>query len=63
MNIGVVLSGGGVRGIAHLGVLKALSEAGVNFCRITGTSAGSIVGALFAEGHDPYDIFREFLKN
>ena len=62
MNIGVVLSGGGVRGIAHLGVLKALSEAGVNFCRITGTSAGSIVGALFAEGHDPYDIFREFLK-
>lgn len=62
MNIGVVLSGGGVRGVAHLGVLKALSEAGVNFCRITGTSAGSIVGALFAEGHDPYDIFREFLK-
>ncbi|HEY0771670.1 MAG TPA: patatin-like phospholipase family protein [Sphingobacteriaceae bacterium] len=62
MNIGVVLSGGGVRGIAHLGVLKALSEAGVHFCRITGTSAGAIVGSLFAEGHDPYDIFREFLK-
>jgi NTE family protein len=62
MNIGVVLSGGGVRGIAHLGVLKALSDAGVNFCRITGTSAGAIIGALFAEGHDPFDIFREFLK-
>lgn len=61
MNIGVVLSGGGVRGVAHLGVLKALSEAGVTFCRITGTSAGAIVGAFFAEGHDPYDIFREFL--
>lgn len=62
MDIGVVLSGGGVRGIAHLGVLKALSNAGVNFCRITGTSAGAIVGALFAQGHNPQDIFREFLK-
>lgn len=62
MNIGVVLSGGGVRGVAHLGVLKALSEAGVKFCRITGTSAGAIVGSLFAEGHDPFDIFQVFLK-
>lgn len=62
MNIGVVLSGGGIRGVAHLGALKALSEAGVKFCRITGTSAGAIVGALFAEGHDPYEIFQIFLK-
>lgn len=62
MNIGVVLSGGGVRGIAHLGALKALSDAGINFCRITGTSSGAIAGSLFAHGHDPYDIFREFLK-
>ncbi|HEY1024764.1 MAG TPA: patatin-like phospholipase family protein [Sphingobacteriaceae bacterium] len=62
MNIGVVLSGGGVRGVAHLGVLKALSEAGIKFCRITGTSAGAIVGSLFAEGHDPFDIFQIFLK-
>ncbi len=62
MNIGVVLSGGGIRGVAHLGALKALSDAGVKFCRITGTSAGAIVGALYAEGHDPYDTFREFLK-
>lgn len=62
MKIGVVLSGGGIRGVAHLGALKALSDAGVNFCRITGTSAGAIVGALFAEGHDPYEIFRLFQK-
>lgn len=62
MNIGVVLSGGGIRGVAHLGALKALSDAGVKFCRITGTSAGALVGALFAEGHDPYEIFQVFLK-
>lgn len=63
MKIGIVLSGGGIRGIAHLGVLQALKTAlGINFCKITGTSAGSIVGALFAEGHNPYEILQVFLK-
>ena len=62
MKIGIVLSGGGIRGIAHLGVLQALSEAGIRFSKISGTSAGSIVGALFAQGHQPDEILRIFLK-
>jgi NTE family protein len=62
MKVGIVLSGGGIRGIAHLGVLKALSGAGMTFQKIAGTSAGSIVGALFAQGHDPHDVLEIFLK-
>jgi len=46
----LALSGGSVRGLAHIGVLKALSEAGIRPAVITGTSAGSLVGALFAAG-------------
>jgi NTE family protein len=62
MKIGLVLSGGGIRGIAHLGVLQALSEAGIKFNMISGTSAGSIVGALFAQGIEPTEILKIFLK-
>tara|TARA_R110001583_G_scaffold194982_1_gene368073 strand:- start:704 stop:1486 length:783 start_codon:yes stop_codon:yes gene_type:complete len=50
MNIGLVLSGGGVRGIAHIGVIKALQENNINPTHIAGTSAGAIVGALYASG-------------
>lgn len=53
MNIGLVLSGGGARGIAHLGVIKALQEMGVEFSQIAGTSAGAIAGALTAQGYSP----------
>ena len=48
--IGVSLTGGGARGIAHLGVLKALSEEGINPDIISGTSAGAIIGAFVAAG-------------
>jgi NTE family protein len=51
--IGIVLSGGGIRGIAHLGVLKAFSNAGIQFSHVSGTSAGSIAGAFYAAGIDP----------
>ncbi len=51
MKIGLVLSGGGIRGVAHLGVIKALEEYGVNFDLLAGTSAGSIVGAFYAAGY------------
>ena len=54
--IGIVLSGGGARGIAHLGVLKALEESGVFPQYISGTSAGSIVGAIYAAGYSPEQI-------
>ena len=61
MKVGIVLSGGGIRGIAHLGVLKALKNAELKISHITGTSAGAIVGALYANGLDPYDAF-EIIK-
>jgi len=53
MKIGLVLSGGGARGIAHLGVIKALQEQGIDVCRLSGTSAGAITGALTATGYLP----------
>lgn len=56
MKIGITLSGGGARGIAHIGVLKALEEMGVEISMISGTSAGSIVGALYARGYKPEEI-------
>lgn len=60
--IGIVLSGGGIRGIAHLGVLKAFVNAGIKFSHISGTSAGAIAGALFASGIDPEDALNIFIK-
>jgi len=47
---GICLSGGGARGIAHIGVLKALEEENIYPAYVAGTSAGSIVGALYAAG-------------
>jgi len=60
--VGIVLSGGGIRGIAHLGVLKALINAGIKFSHISGTSAGSIVGAFYAAGIDPEEGLQIFMK-
>ncbi len=57
MKVGLVLSGGGARGITHLGVLKALEEMDIQFSIISGTSAGSIVGALYAYGYKANEIF------
>ena len=50
MKTGLVLSGGGVRGVAHIGAIKALEEYGISPSHIAGTSAGAIVGALYAGG-------------
>lgn len=57
MKIGLALSGGGARGIAHIGVIKAMEELGVKPDVISGTSAGSIVAVLYANGMKPDDIF------
>ena len=54
--VGLVLSGGGARGMSHIGVLKALVEHGVKPDIISGTSAGAFVGALFASGYTPEEI-------
>jgi len=56
--IGLVLSGGGARGVAHLGVIKALEEHDITFDFISGSSAGAIVGALYASGHSVDDILK-----
>jgi len=56
--IAVVLGGGGARGAAHVGVLRALEGLGVPIDIITGTSAGAIVGGLYVAGHSPDDIDR-----
>ncbi len=58
--IGLVLSGGGTRGGAHLGVLKAIDELGVKISVISGVSAGAIIGSLYAAGYNPDAIFEEF---
>ncbi len=54
--IGLVLSGGGARGIAHIGVLKVLEEMKVPVDIIAGTSMGSIVGGLYAAGFSPAEM-------
>ena len=60
--IGLVLSGGGARGISHIGAIKALMEEGIIFDIISGTSAGAFIGALLAHGYSPDDILEIFLK-
>jgi len=54
--IGVVLSGGGVRGFAHLGLLKLMDELHIKPSAISGVSAGAIIGALYASGKTPEEI-------
>jgi NTE family protein len=61
MKIGLVLSGGGARGISHIGVLKGLEKLGVKVEVMAGTSAGSIVGALYSYGYTPDQIIEEVL--
>jgi NTE family protein len=58
---GLVLSGGGTRGFAHLGLIKALNEAGIFPDVISGTSSGALAGALYADGFTPEEIM-ELLK-
>lgn len=52
--VGLVLSGGGAKGVAHIGVIKVLEEAGIPIDYIAGTSMGAIVGALYAIGYDAH---------
>ena len=62
MEVGLALAGGGIRGIAHAGVLKALDENNIKVKAIGGTSAGSIVATLYAMGYKPYYIYVLFKK-
>lgn len=62
MKIGLALSGGGIRGIAHVGVLQALEENNIKIEAVAGTSAGSIVATLYAMGYSPYYIYLLFKR-
>lgn len=54
--VGVVLSGGGARGLAHIGALSALESLGVPIDRVAGTSMGAVIGGLYASGYTPAEI-------
>lgn len=63
--IGICFSGGGVKGAAHIGVLKAFEEENIEFDYISGTSSGSIVATLYACGYNSseiYDLFKKYCK-
>ena len=62
MKLGIALSGGGIRGIAHAGALKALEDNNIKVDIIGGTSAGSLVASLYAMGYSPYYIYILFKR-
>ena len=62
MKVGIALSGGGIRGIAHAGVLKALDENNIQVDIIGGTSSGSLIASLYAMGYTPYYIYVLFKR-
>ena len=56
LKVGLVLSGGGAKGLAHIGVLKVLEEAGIRIDYIGGTSMGAMVGAMYASGYSANEL-------
>ena len=62
MKIGIALSGGGIRGIAHAGVLDALEKNNIKIDIIGGTSCGAIIASLYAMGYSPYHIYTLFKR-
>ncbi|GAA0247979.1 patatin-like phospholipase family protein [Rhodanobacter caeni] len=56
LKIGLALGGGAARGFAHIGVIKMLEASGIHPDVVAGTSAGSVVGALYASGMDPFQL-------
>lgn len=65
LKIGICFAGGGIKGVAHVGALKALEEENITFDFIAGTSSGSIVATLYAIGYtadEIYDIFKKYNK-
>ena len=65
MKLGLSLAGGGIKGVAHIGALKAFEEENIKFDYISGTSSGSIVATLYACGYtveEMHDIFNKYAK-
>lgn len=63
LKVGLVLSGGGAKGFAHIGVLKVLEENNIKIDCITGTSMGALIGALYSVGYSPDEIEKLILDN
>lgn len=61
-SVGLVLSGGGAKGIAHIGVIQALEDNDIPIDYITGTSMGAIIGGLYASGYSPHEML-ELIKS
>ena len=65
MSIGICFSGGGIKGVAHIGALKAFEEENIKFDYIAGTSSGSIVACLYSVGYNSdeiYEIFKKYIN-
>lgn len=65
MKLGLSLAGGGIKGVAHIGALKAFEEENIKFEYVSGTSSGSIVATLFACGYtadEIYNIFKNYIN-
>ena len=58
--VGLTLSGGGAKGFAHVGALKAMEELGIRPDIISGTSAGAVIAVLYADGYSPDEILDLF---
>lgn len=63
MGIGLSVAGGGLKGVAHIGVIKALKELGIEIDAIAGTSSGSLIAALYAAGFSVEEMSDIFCKN
>lgn len=61
--LGIALGGGGARGLAHLGVLRAFERAGIDFDVMAGTSAGALVGSSYAAGLSPEEALQDFHRD
>ncbi|MDL5510234.1 patatin-like phospholipase family protein [Arenibacter sp. M-2] len=59
-SVGLVLSGGGVKGMAHIGMIQALNEFGISTRAVSGTSVGALVGALYANGNTVAEMLQFF---
>ncbi len=62
MRVGICFAGGGIKGAAHIGVLRAFEEENIKFEYIAGTSSGSIIATLYSVGYNSNDIYRIFKK-
>ncbi len=62
-SIGIALAGGGAKGMAHLGVLRVLEEAGLSFDAMSGTSAGAMAGIMYASGMSPVSAVENFQRD